>query len=131
MVFMMYVPDGLRYVGPRDQFGLPHGNGTMFYPFGKDRERATYYTGDWVHGVKQGYGKYYLRGEQLKPAFEGQWQTDMPNELQCKHEFIKTFIIGYRNAINICQLCGKSHDMGYLHPGYNEVLDDSPKYMHI
>ncbi len=41
------------YEGPRDRLGKPHGQGRLNFVTGG------YYTGAWVHGVKQGYGRLH------------------------------------------------------------------------
>ena len=48
---------GSRYDGPMDDKGLPHGYGTMVYS--TKTEKQYKYEGNFVHGVRSGYGVWY------------------------------------------------------------------------
>lgn len=72
----------LDYNGPVDQNGLPHGSGTMTYRVEPQPDAAAEglgnlrYTGQFVHGKRQGEGDFHALGLLYNPVSEYEWYAE-------------------------------------------------------
>lgn len=62
------------YAGDRDEAGLPHGQGVIYY--GDSKEVSLLYLGSFEHGLRSGSGTVFTKsGLRLS----GHWDSDLPN----------------------------------------------------
>ena len=124
------------YEGERDENGLPHGQGVMYYPKESLQLWSGFmvapkcYEGEWCHGVKSGKGQmlYYTEYKSSRISYRGDWKEDMPEgtgrvceyyRSVSKREFIEQnsyeggWVAGTREGFGVENLRDGSSYMGY------------------
>jgi hypothetical protein len=71
------LPDGSIYFGQFDKDGLPHGKGVLM----DDECIMTIYDGQYFHGQKQGYGKFFIikNKDKIGGTIEGTFYKEQPH----------------------------------------------------
>lgn len=83
------------YQGDLDEEGKPHGRGLAIY------ESNSYYYGAWVHGLREGDGRWYrfyidesdeitLNQIYTAHSYSGNWKNDLPNGEGAEHFDVNT-----------------------------------------
>ena len=83
------------YQGDLDEEGKPHGRGLAIY------EANSYYYGTWVHGLREGDGRWYrfyidesdeitLNQIYTAHSYSGNWKNDLPNGEGAEHFDVET-----------------------------------------
>lgn len=111
MVFLMnkgpYDGVGMVYEGEVNSNNKPHGYGTIYYLRDK---KEKYYQGQFVDGLAEGIGSYWLQYKQDVPVIKnGLWRKGLLDQSCCTHAFQEKYMAGrfHPYKVPICRICGK------------------------
>lgn len=119
------------YQGDLDEEGKPHGRGLAIY------ESNSYYYGAWVHGFREGDGRWYrfyidesdevtLNQIYTAHSYSGNWKNDLPNGEGAEHFDVETGWTGGPSVV-ITNVIGNFTDGLYDGDMYANTVDYTGK----